>query len=117
MKQLRRTIRRILIENQNHYEKLAGLLTGTMHTDGSPDVPTVDQAVSLGEALECIEVLDIMPSPTGYRCYYELILSEEFFVVAKPHLQTMKSNLLDDCEIFESERKVAFVATNLSMGY
>ena len=113
MKQLRRTIRKILLENQGHYEKLAGLLTG----NGKPDVPSVDQAISLGEALGCIEVVDIMPSPTGYRCFYELILSDDFFVVAKPHLQTMKSNLLDDCEIFESERKVAFVATNHSMGY
>ena len=113
MKQLRRTIRKILLENQNHYEKLAGLLTGTKYTKGFPDVATVDQAVNLGEAIDCIEVIDIMPSPTGYRCYYELILSEEFFVVAQPHLQTMKSNLLDDCEIFEAERKVAFVATSL----
>jgi len=111
MKQLRRTIRRILLENQSHYEKLAGLLTG----NGSPDVASVDQAISLGEALECIEPIDIMPSPTGYRCYYELILSDEFFVVAKPHLTKMKANLLDNCEIFEEERKVAFVATNRSM--
>ena len=112
MKQLRRTIRKILLENQSHYEKLARLITGP---DGIPDVPSVDQAISLGEALGYIEVLDIMPSPTGYRCYYELILSDDFFVVAKPHLQTMKSNLLDDCEIFEAERKVAFVATDRSM--
>ena len=107
MKYLRRTIRKILLENQSHYEKLSMLLTG----NGSPDVGSVDQAISLGEAIGCIEAVDVMPSPTGYRCYYELILSDDFFVVAKPHLQAMKSNLLDDCEIFEAERKVAFVAT------
>ena len=106
--QLRRTIRRVLMENQSHYEKLAALLTG----NGNPRVELISQAISLGEALGYISVIEEEPSPTGYRVYYELVLSQEFFDVAEPYLAAMKASLLDDCEIYDAERMIRFVATD-----
>ena len=113
MKQLRRTIRRILLENQSHYEKLASLLTGKMNRDERVTVNSVEQATELGDALGCITVNEREPSPTGYRVYYELVLSDAFFTVAKPYLTDMKARLLDDCEIYDAERMVRFVCTDL----
>lgn len=98
-----------MLENQRHYEKLAAILTG----NGHPTVQSVTQAISLGEALDCITVNERDPSPTGFRVYYELVLSDAFFAVAKPYLTDMKANLLDDCEIYDAERMVRFVCTDL----
>ena len=44
MKQLRRTIRKILLENNDHYEKLAVMLC-------SGDLESINQAIELAEAM------------------------------------------------------------------
>ncbi len=105
MKTLRKTIRRLILENQGHYEKLAVLLS-------SAEVASVSQAISLGESLGYLTVNEEAPSPTGIRVYYDLTLTDDFFNSARPYLAQMEADLLDDCEIIDAQCRVRFVASN-----
>ena len=51
MKSLRRTIRKILLENQAHYDKLAKLLC-------SGDLESIEQAVDLAETMGYIHLVE-----------------------------------------------------------
>ena len=62
MKQLRRTIRRLIQENQEHYDKLALYLL-----EGDPVSESVPHAIELAETLGYLEVIysDSFPLPFG----------------------------------------------------
>tara|TARA_Y100000992_G_scaffold301518_2_gene272624 strand:- start:252 stop:581 length:330 start_codon:yes stop_codon:yes gene_type:complete len=104
MKQLRRTIRKILLENVSQYEKLAIYLTGG---DGHPDVESIRAAINLGDTLSLITVNEEFVSPTGWNAYFDLILDPEFFAVAVPHLETMRQKI--DVNIIENQYRVQFI--------
>ena len=50
-KQLRNTIRKLILENQEHYEKLAILIT-------SGDFESINQAIDLADTLGYLELID-----------------------------------------------------------
>ena len=76
--QLRRTIRKILLENADHFNKLSQLLS-------SDDYETITQAVELGETLGYLEVvrIDVMPSLNEYVKIWKLKLNPELYSTVK----------------------------------
>ena len=62
MKQLRRTVRKILLENQAHYAKLATLLL-------SGNIESINQALELAETLAYVTELhyNVAPAANAYR--------------------------------------------------
>ena len=59
MKQLRKTIRKILLENQQHYEKIVAMLfTG--------EISNINQALELAEGMEYISNLEYSVHPAYY---------------------------------------------------
>lgn len=108
MKQLRKAIRNILLENKSHYEKLAKLLTGSQ-SNQRPQIEAVRQAVELGETLGYLTVKEHFMAPAGTLGYYDLILDPEFFTVALPHLSAMKERI--DVNIIQSQSRVIFIIT------
>ncbi len=104
MKHLRRTIRKILLENVSQHEKLAIYLTGGQ---GHPSVESIRSAIELGDTLDLITVNEEFLSPTGWNAYFDLILDPEFFAVALPHLETMRQKV--DVNIIENQYRVQFI--------
>ena len=104
MKHLRRTIRKILLENAGQYEKLALYLTGG---EGHPDIESIRSAIGLGESIDVITINEEFMSPTGWNAYFDLILDPEFFAVALPHLEKMRQKV--DVNIIENQYRVQFI--------
>ncbi len=73
--QLRNTIRKLILENQEHYEKLAMLIT-------SPDFESINQAIDLADTLGYLELIDSdvrdLKFENRKRFKFELRVTEEF---------------------------------------
>lgn len=106
MKQLRRTIRNLILENQNHYEKIGNLLSG----GGQPTVAAVRQAIDLGETLEYLTVESQFVSPAGANAYFEISFIPEFYAAITHHLDSMRQTL--DMNLYPGENKIEFIISN-----
>ena len=79
MKQLRRTIRRILLENNDHYEKLAIMLcTG--------DLESINQAIELAETMGYIhrvehQHIDVQTDFSVYRWTFSAVKPFEAIII------------------------------------
>ena len=77
MKQLRRTIRRILLENNDFYEKIAVLLcTG--------DLESINQAIELAETMGYIHRVEYELSEPNQGTAYHYLVHQWTFSAVKP---------------------------------
>ena len=109
MKQLRRTIRKILLENQSHESKLIELIATGDHEN-------IIQALDLADAIGVIEITHQEEHGTegnwrgSYNCKFT-ILSQSFadklkeieFALSKGYYLTMGSNTLLKVELMDGE--------------
>jgi len=102
MKHLRKTIRKILIENQQHCAKLATMLM-------SGDIDNINQALELAETLEYVTELTYDVAPAGH--FYKDIHMWDFMV--SPELEAEIEKQYDgrpnvsDFNLFPGEGKGA----------
>ena len=104
-RQLRKAIRRVITESVGtpEQQKLAQLF-------GAGDVESVNQAVSLGDMMGDIFVIENFISPAGAFAYFNIEFSEEFYPIVEPFLQQIQQKV--DMDIIPEERRSQFILNN-----